>query len=150
MNPSPNVEPVLLTGEPMPVVRLFSDRSLALTFDGQGMHFNPRQAAALMLAVLNEFEPIECEDVVIAGGANDHQVGGEHYRNKSIQPWDALAAWMTLQEYSAYCRGTAIAYLARCNDKGGLTDIKKARHYLDKLIEVIEAAERTTTTTETA
>ena len=35
--------------------------------------------------------------------------------------------------------GNAIKYLARCDDKGGLEDLKKARHYLDKLIEFEES-----------
>jgi hypothetical protein len=32
--------------------------------------------------------------------------------------------------------GNAIKYLARCDVKGGIDDIKKARHYIDKLVEV--------------
>ena len=67
--------------------------------------------------------------------ANSHQVGGTHYRLKSIQPWDAMAAWMTPDQFKGFLRGNAIKYLARADDKGGLEDLKKARHYLDKLIE---------------
>ena len=32
--------------------------------------------------------------------------------------------------------GCAIKYLSRWREKGGLQDLKKARHYLDKLIEM--------------
>ena len=71
--------------------------------------------------------------------ANDVQVGGDHYRSKSIQPWDAMAVWMTPEQFAGFLRGNAIKYLARCDDKGGVEDLKKARHYLDKLIEVSEA-----------
>lgn len=70
--------------------------------------------------------------------ANDIQIGGGHYRDKKIQPWDAMEAWFTPQEYIGFLRGNAIKYLARANDKGGLEDYKKAQHYLEKLIEVKE------------
>lgn len=68
--------------------------------------------------------------------ANDQQVGGEHYRNKAIQPWDAMAAWMTPTEFKGFLRGNAIKYLARAPDKGGIEDYRKAAHYLDKLIDL--------------
>jgi hypothetical protein len=68
--------------------------------------------------------------------ADTEQVGGDHYRSKAIQPWDAMAAWMTPEEFRGYLRGNVIKYVARCNDKGGVEDLQKARHYLDKLIEV--------------
>ena len=65
------------------------------------------------------------------------QVGGDHYRSKAVQPWEAMAAWMTPEEFAGFLRGNVIKYVARCNDKGGIEDLRKARHYLDKLIEVI-------------
>lgn len=70
--------------------------------------------------------------------ANDSQIGGEHYRSKAVQPWDAMQAWMSPQQFIGFLRGNAIKYLARCDDKGGIEDLRKARHYLDKLIEVSE------------
>lgn len=67
--------------------------------------------------------------------ANDRQEGGDHYRSKAIQPWDALRAWMSTEEFRGFLRGNVVKYLARCRDKGGLADLKKAAHYLEKLIE---------------
>lgn len=67
--------------------------------------------------------------------ARDQQVGGSHYRSMDIQPWDAMKAWMTPAEFKGFLRGNAIKYLARCDKKGGLEDLRKARHYLDRLIE---------------
>ena len=52
----------------------------------------------------------------------------------------ALDAWMTREQFAGYLRGNVIKYLARCADKGGVEDLKKARHYLDKLIEFSESA----------
>jgi hypothetical protein len=63
--------------------------------------------------------------------ANDVQVGGDHYRSKKIQPWDAIVAWDC-----GFLDGNVIKYVARYRAKGGVEDLKKARHYLDKLIEV--------------
>jgi hypothetical protein len=70
--------------------------------------------------------------------ADEIQIGGEHYKKK-VQPWDAMEAWMTPEEFRGFLKGNALKYLARCNDKGGLQDILKARHYLDKLAEVMSA-----------
>lgn len=71
--------------------------------------------------------------------SNDIQIGGDHYKSKSIQPWDAMEAWLTPEEFRGFLKGNAIKYLARCNDKGGLQDIKKANHYITKLIETTES-----------
>lgn len=70
--------------------------------------------------------------------ASNMQIGGTHYMDKKIQPWDAMEAWMSPEQFAGYLRGCALKYLARCDDKGGVEDIKKARHYLDKLIEFLE------------
>lgn len=68
--------------------------------------------------------------------ADLQQVGGSHYKDMAVQPWVAMQAWMTPEQFSGFLRGNAIKYLARCDVKGGLDDIKKARHYIDKLVEV--------------
>ena len=70
---------------------------------------------------------------------NDTQVGGDHYTVLSVQPWTAMSSWMTPQAFCGYLKGNVIKYVAR--DKGGLEDLKKARHYLNKLIEEMEAAQ---------
>lgn len=73
--------------------------------------------------------------------ADDRQVGGSHYKDAAVQPWEAMQAWMTPEQFKGFLRGNAIKYLARCDWKGGVEDLEKARHYLDKLIE--ELAEST-------
>lgn len=70
-----------------------------------------------------------------AGTARATQVGGDHYRTKTIQPWDAMEVWMSPEQFKGFLRGNAIKYLARCDDKGGMEDIKKARHYIAKMTE---------------
>lgn len=69
-----------------------------------------------------------------------HQVGGDHYVTMGVQPWTAMQSWMSRDAFAGFLRGNAIKYLARCDAKGGLEDLKKARHYLDRLIE-LEAGE---------
>jgi len=65
------------------------------------------------------------------------QIGGDHYKNMGVQPWKAMESWMTPEQFAGFLRGNAIKYLARCDVKGGIDDIKKARHYIDKLVEVM-------------
>jgi hypothetical protein len=63
--------------------------------------------------------------------ANEQQVGGAHYAIKAIQPWDFIIA-----NNIGYLEGNIIKYISRWKDKGGIEDLKKAQHYLQKLIEV--------------
>ena len=51
-----------------------------------------------------------------------------------------MQAWMSPEAFQGHLLACAIKYLARCDAKGGLEDLQKARHYLDKLIEVRERA----------
>ena len=68
---------------------------------------------------------------------NETQIGGNHYTSKTVQPWQAMQSWMSREEFTGFLRGNVIKYIARCNEKGGIEDLKKARHYLDKLIETL-------------
>lgn len=71
---------------------------------------------------------------------NAQQVGGDHYITLSVQPWAAMAAWLSPEGFAGYLRGNAIKYMARRKGDrhGRLADLRKARHYLDKLIGEIE------------
>ena len=63
--------------------------------------------------------------------ANTRQIGGAHYVGLEPQPWDVIAAWNL-----NFFAGNVVKYVARYNAKGGIDDLRKARHYLDKLIEL--------------
>lgn len=69
--------------------------------------------------------------------ANDKQVAGEHYKAKAIQPWDYI-----LSNQLGYMEGNIVKYVSRWKEKGGVQDLQKAMHYLQKLIEVTEAASK--------
>lgn len=73
--------------------------------------------------------------------ADDVQHGGNHYKQLNVQPWKAMEAWMSREAFMGFLRGNAIKYLARTDKKGGIEDLKKAHHYLSKLIEVAEGGE---------
>lgn len=59
-----------------------------------------------------------------------HQEGGSHYKNKAIQPIEYIMA-----NGLGFCEGNVVKYVTRYKDKNGLEDLKKARHYIDFLIE---------------
>ena len=66
--------------------------------------------------------------------ADDMQVGGNHYKDKSIQPWDYIVA-----NDLGYLEGNVVKYVSRWKNKNGIEDLKKAQHYLAKLLEVANA-----------
>jgi hypothetical protein len=57
------------------------------------------------------------------------QVGGDHYKKLKIQPVEYMIA-----NNIGFCEGCVIKYVTRWKDKGGVEDLKKARHFLDMLI----------------
>lgn len=67
---------------------------------------------------------------ILGAGANATQHGGDHYKKLKIQTWDYIAA-----NGIGYFEGNAIKYLSRWRDKGGIEDLRKAQHYITKLIE---------------
>ncbi len=70
----------------------------------------------------------------------DIQEGGDHYKKLgAYRPWEVLRRWLTPEEFRGYMKGTAIAYLAREQDKGGMLDIRKAGHTLQGLVELLGA-----------
>ena len=62
--------------------------------------------------------------------AKDIQVGGSHYKDMKIQPVEYIVA-----NNLGYCEGNVVKYVSRWKSKGGVDDLRKARHYIDLLIE---------------
>lgn len=98
--------------------------ALGWTFDGQAWVEQPK--AELPIGMVPN--------------ALDVQVGGTHYKDMGVQPWVAFDSWLSPEQHVGYLLGTAIAYLARFNSKGvgkgGLVDVEKATHTLQRLVEV--------------
>ena len=67
-----------------------------------------------------------------------------HYTAGKVECIDAIeSATVGLTGGVAYCTGAAIKYLWRWSRKGGVEDLRKARWYIDRLIEMIGNKERT-------
>lgn len=65
---------------------------------------------------------------------NERQVGGSHYHQTQYQHWD----WMADNFGADYFIGQASKYLIRWKSKGGLQDLMKSSHYLEKLSDLIQ------------
>lgn len=65
--------------------------------------------------------------------ANEIQVGGDHYRRGGdVQHWDVID-----RNGIGYLEGVASKYVCRHREKNGLQDLRKAEHYLMKLLEEV-------------
>ncbi len=67
--------------------------------------------------------------------AQSTQIGGSHYTKLKIQPME-----YSMQNSLGPAEHTVIKYVTRWKDKGGVEDLKKARHTLDLLIEYTESS----------
>lgn len=79
------------------------------------------------------FTPISEEELRVVfpkPAALAKQVGGDHYKKMAIQPVEFIEA-----NKLGFCEGNAIKYICRWKDKNGIEDLKKARHYIELLIE---------------
>lgn len=65
------------------------------------------------------------------GSALDQQEGGRHYKDLVIQPIEYIH-----KNGIGFAEGSVIKYVTRWRAKGGVEDLKKARHFLDLLIEM--------------
>jgi len=70
--------------------------------------------------------------------ANDRQEGGDHYKKMDVEPWDVVDTW-PIEQKIGYYRGGALKYVMRMGTKDeSIQELKKAGHYIQKLIEVLE------------
>ena len=63
--------------------------------------------------------------------ALDTQVAGGHYTDWVIQPVEYIH-----KNRIPFIEGSVIKYVTRWRGKGGVDDLRKARHFLDILIEM--------------
>lgn len=67
------------------------------------------------------------------GKVNDRQVGGRHYKEKGAEEhWDRV--WKLSGR--GYFQAQITKYVERYPDKGGVQDLEKAKHFIEKLIEL--------------
>ncbi len=65
----------------------------------------------------------------VEASALDVQEGGDHYKHLAIQPME-----YSMKNGLDACQHTAIKYITRFRDKGGIEDLRKAKHCIDLLI----------------
>ncbi len=87
-----------------------------------------------------------CELCVVAGGAKDYRLPmtidnvnhPSHYETGKFECIDVMLETQGVEAVKAFCICNAFKYLWRHNGKNGVEDIKKARWYIDKYIELGE------------
>lgn len=62
--------------------------------------------------------------------ALNEQVGGDHYKERAIQPIEFIMA-----NGLDFLQGNAIKYIVRHRDKGGAEDLRKAIHYCQLILQ---------------
>lgn len=62
--------------------------------------------------------------------ASETQIGGGHYAKFKIQPTEFIYA-----NNVPFIEGNIIKYVMRHRDKNGIEDLKKAKHYIELLIQ---------------
>lgn len=72
----------------------------------------------------------ELQPMAGCDGPYQIQVGGDHYSKYAIQPTEYI-----IKNRLNFCEGNVVKYVTRWRDKGGVDDLRKAKHYIDMLIE---------------
>ena len=114
-------------GGPMPVpgdmdVHWMIDRA----YWSKEMPAGPLSAEMLSWEIITEYAIVKPSQA----RALDSQEGGDHYKSLAIQPAEYMMA-----NNIPFMEGCVIKYVTRWRDKGGVEDLRKARHFLDMLIE---------------
>lgn len=94
--------------------------------------------------ILDGLKPCDARKSVADGGSaaceNDNVSHPKHYQSSNgVECIDAIeAATEDLTGLEAVCTANVLKYIWRWKRKNGLEDLKKARWYLDKLIQKLE------------
>lgn len=87
-------------------------------------------------AVLGNVGSDGAADAIKAADAVDHPA---HYTAGGVECIDAIGSALGCDGFKSYCRGNVVKYIWRAELKGGAEDYRKARRYIDWLIEAAEA-----------
>lgn len=69
---------------------------------------------------------------------NDNVNHPKHYCKGGLECIQVIEAQLTPQQYEGYLYGNVLKYMWRWPDKNGLEDLRKAKHYLEWLIEEVK------------
>ena len=108
------------------------------TLRKQAMHeYQELNATEILGPQIDEPEVIITPKFVESTRAKDRQVGGDHYKEMGVQPWDVVDTWPRDQRIGYY-RGGALKYLMRMGSKDeSPIEVAKGQHYIQKLLEVL-------------
>lgn len=99
-------------------------------------NFKPKVLNAVTPMTAHEFVMTRVDTMRKEARADDIQVGGSHYKDMPMQPWEVMESLMTREEFIGFLKGNMLKYAMRAGKKPGSDDEGKAKHYRDKLQEV--------------
>ena len=73
----------------------------------------------------------------LRNAADKTQVSGSHYKDMAVQPWTVMEAVLSREEFVGFLKGNIIKYSMRQGKKADSDDAGKAKHYIQKLNEVV-------------
>lgn len=59
----------------------------------------------------------------------------DHYKHGGIETIEYMKAKLTKEQFEGYLLGNLLKYVSRYRHKDGVNDLKKAKWYLERLIE---------------
>lgn len=71
-------------------------------------------------------------------GASEDKINPDHYKIGGIETFDILRAKLSPTQLAGFCKGNVLKYITRADHKDKVDDLKKAKWYLDKLIEELD------------
>ncbi|WP_343698865.1 DUF3310 domain-containing protein [Caulobacter sp.] len=100
---------------------------------GYYLRFNARETLEQNGCPAQRYRVVQPASAAVAASATalTTQVGGGHYKDCAIQPVEFIHA-----NGLNFIEGCVVKYVSRWRKKGGIQDLKKARHFLDMLIEL--------------
>lgn len=78
--------------------------------------------------------PIKQTETIDTNSVDDEINHPQHYTVGKIEVIDYILDKLTKQQFEGYCIGNVLKYVSRYRFKGGMSDLEKARWYLEKLI----------------
>lgn len=84
-----------------------------------------------LTSVISDFMVDSMESTYMTS-ALETQVGGNHYKDMEIQPIEYI-----MKNNLGYCEANVVKYISRWQSKNGVEDLRKAKHYIDLLIDSI-------------
>lgn len=69
---------------------------------------------------------------------DEDKTNPSHYKVGGIETFDILRSKLSPSQLAGFCKGNVIKYITRADHKDKVDDLKKAKWYLDKLIEELD------------